>query len=82
VEKNDGGQTLPEHTYQIRIEGMLGESWMSWFEGLTICPYESGETILSGRMDQTMLRGVLTKICDLGIVLLSVQRLEGDDPGA
>lgn len=65
--------------YEIRVEGLLGDHWQSWFEGLTIRHLEGPYTILTGRMDQAMLRGVLTKISDLGLNLVSVQQKEPDN---
>jgi len=65
---------LPEQKYEILVEGLLSESWMSWFEGLTICHLTSKQSLLSGSMDQAMLRGILNKISDLGLDLISLQR--------
>ena len=63
--------------YEIRVEGHLGSSWSSWFESLTIRHEASGETTLSGPLkDQTALHGVLTKIRDLGLPLIAVNRVE------
>ena len=63
--------------YTIRIEGHLSASWASWFEGLEILHAESGETVLSGTLvDQTALHGVLMRIRDLGLPLVSVSRLK------
>jgi len=62
--------------YEIRIEGHLGSSWSSWFEGLTIHHEASGETVLYGPIaDQAALHGVLMRIRDLGLPLVSVRRL-------
>jgi hypothetical protein len=69
--------------YEIRIEGHLNASWASWFEGLTFRHEASGETLLSGVLvDQTALHGVLMRIRDLGLPLVSVTRAERalDDP--
>jgi hypothetical protein len=63
--------------YEIRVEGHLGSSWSSWFEGLTIRREASGEATLSGPLtDQTALHGVLMKIRDLGLPLIAVNRVE------
>lgn len=60
--------------YQIRIEGHLDERWLRWFEGLDLAPLPEGETLISGEMDQSALHGVLNRIRDLGLELISVQR--------
>ena len=58
---------------QIRIEGHLGHQWADWFEGLTITLEDRGETLLSGPVaDQAALHGLLKKLRDLGLPLLSV----------
>lgn len=67
------------HTYQIRIQGHLSNSWTSWFEGLTILREENGDTVLSGQLpDQTALHGILMIIRDLGLTLVEVQCLDCD----
>jgi len=67
--------------YQIVVKGHLDSEWSDWFDGLTITPVGSGETILTGPLaDQTALHGVLIKIRDLGLPLLSLTRLEPDEP--
>ena len=59
--------------YQIRIKGHLSPQWTDWFEGLTINLEESGVTLLTGALvDQAALHGILKKIRDLGMPLLSV----------
>jgi hypothetical protein len=71
------GSRPPAH-YEIRVEGVLGERWTGWFGGLQVSS-EAGETIISGPVaDQPALHGVLVKIRDLGMCLISVRRL---DPG-
>ena len=65
--------------YQIRIKGHLGCQWSEWFEGLTITMEEDGNTLLSGRVvDEAALHGLLKKVRDLGMPLLSVNRDESD----
>jgi len=59
--------------YQIRIKGHLSPQWTDWFEGLTITLEEGGNTLLTGLvLDQAALHGVLKKVRDLGMPLLSV----------
>ena len=59
--------------YQIRIKGHLGREWTDWFEGLTITALDNGETLLTGPVvDQSALFGLLRKVRDVGIPLLSV----------
>jgi len=63
--------------YQIRIKGHLGLQWTDWFEGLTITLEDSGETLLTGPVvDQAALHGLLKKVRDLGMPLLSVTCIE------
>ena len=62
--------------YQIRLKGHLGGQWAEWFEGLTITLEENGETLLTGSVvDQAALHGLLKKVRDLGLPLLSVMRV-------
>ena len=64
-------------SYEIRVAEHLSERWAKWFDVLEIAySVESGETILRGKMaDQPALFGVLGKVRDLGLTLISVQRL-------
>src|SRR5690348_5470174 len=65
--------------YQIRIEGYLGREWEDWFSGLTITALDNGETLLTGPVvDQAALHGLLRKVRDLGVPLLSVVRMKPD----
>ena len=59
--------------YEIRVRGQLDSHWSAWFEGLTLTPLENGETRMSGPVrDQAALFGILAKIRDLGLQLVSV----------
>ncbi len=59
--------------YQIRLKGQLGAEWAGWFEGLTITLADNGDTLLTGLvLDQAALFGLLRKVRDLGMTLLSV----------
>ena len=59
--------------YQIRIRGHLGQPWQEWFEGLTLTLETDGTTLLTGPVvDQAALYGILKKVSDLGMPLLSV----------
>ena len=59
--------------YQIRVTGHLGAQWTDWFEGLTITLEEDGDTLLTGPVvDQAALYGLLKKVRDLGLPLVSV----------
>jgi len=67
---------MQQQHYEIRVEGHLAVDWSDWFEGLTVHQEASGETVLSGSLDQAALHGVLAKVRDLGLVLLTVQRMD------
>jgi len=63
----------PPPLYEIRIAGHLSPQWMDWFEGLTVTLEENGDTLLSGAVaDQAALHGLLKKVRDLGMPLVSV----------
>jgi hypothetical protein len=69
-----GGPVL----YQIRVEGILDSRWAGWFGGLHI-ESDDGQTVISGSLaDQPALHGLLIKIRDLGLCLISVRRLDSD----
>ncbi len=69
--------------YEIRVKGHLDSPyWSEWFDGLTVTLTENGETALSGPIvDQTALHGLLVKVRDLGLPLLSVNRIEPEPEG-
>jgi hypothetical protein len=67
--------------YEIRVRGILDAEWSDWFDGLAVTPLDCGETLLTGLVvDQSALFGLLNKIRDLGLPLLSLRQVEGDEP--
>ena len=76
--KTDPDQPL---VYQIRIEGHLDDQWTDWFGGMTITLEENGDTLLTGPVvDQAALFGLLKKVRDLGLPLVSLNRVEPGKP--
>jgi len=72
--KSDSSQHL---IYQIRIEGHLGQQWIDWFDGLSITLEEDGDTLLTGPViDQAALHGLLKKVRDLGMPLVSIRQVQ------
>lgn len=68
--------------YQIRIKGHLGCQWSDWFGGMNITLLDDDETLLTGPVvDQAALHGVLRKVRDLGMPLISVSRVESGQTG-
>jgi len=64
-------------SYEIRIKGHLDHRWAAWFEGLTITLEEDGDTLLTGPViDQAGLHGLLKKVRDLGLPLISVSQVQ------
>jgi hypothetical protein len=62
---------------EVRIKGQIDEHWSDWFEGLNIVHTDQGETILSGLVvDQAALHGLLAKLRDLGLSIVSVNALD------
>ncbi len=67
--------------YQIRIKGHLGHQWTGWFVGMTITLEDNGDTLLTGSVvDQAALHGLLKKVRDLGMPLVSVNSVEPGTP--
>jgi len=65
--------------YQIRLQGHLDHRWTDWFEGLTVTLESNGDTLLTGQVpDQAALYGLLRKVRDLGLPLISVNKINSD----
>jgi hypothetical protein len=70
--KTDPGQPM---FYELRIKGHLGDQWSDWFEGMNITLQENGSTLITGPvLDQAELHGLLKKVRDVGLTLLSVNQ--------
>ena len=75
-----GCMTNEDTRYRIKIKGQLDPRWQDWFDGLTITPTDSGNTLLSGVIvDQAALHGVFKKIRNLGLTIVSVKPLRKGD---
>jgi hypothetical protein len=73
------GRRAPDG-YRLRVDGHLGQCWSVWFDNLTVTMESDGTTSLSGAIaDQAELHGVLSKIRDLGVTLISVEMI-GQQP--
>jgi hypothetical protein len=69
--------------YQIRIKGQLDSQWTNWFEGMRVTPQDDGDTLVTGPvLDQAALFGLLRKVRDLGMPLISVARVKTDNADA
>jgi hypothetical protein len=65
--------------YELRVQGVLEPRWSAWFDGLRITSDQAGQTTIAGPVtDQAALHGLLAKVRDLGLPLLSVRRLDPD----
>jgi hypothetical protein len=74
--------THPGHRpalYELRVAGVLGQHWSQWFSGLTVTQEEGGTTTLTGAVDQAQLHGLLARIRDLGVTLISVTVVDHPD---
>ena len=68
--------------YEIRLKGHLDSRWATWFDGLTLTTCSDGTTTVSGAVvDQSALHGLLQRVRDLGLPLISVIRIEPTPPG-
>ena len=67
--------------YEIRLKGRLDARWTAWFDGLTVSYDNDGTTVISGQIvDQAALHGLLQRVRDLGLPLVSVKQVEGALP--
>ncbi len=74
---------VPAHSdrYEIRLEGQLDQAWSDWFEGFTLTNEPDGTTTLTGQViDQAALHGLLRRVGDLGVTLISVNTVEQFHP--
>ncbi len=68
---------MPAVVYRIRVKGVLRPEWSSWFDGMDVTPEVDDEATLSGLVaDQPALHGLLARVRDLGLTLISVTRVE------
>jgi hypothetical protein len=79
-----GISTGPHHNpgwYEIRLQGHLDSRWAAWFDGLSLTNSSDGITIICGPVaDQSALHGLLQKVRDLGLPLVSVTQVQPDQP--
>lgn len=76
TERSPGDPDEPQ-AYEIRLKGHLDRRWTEWFAGLEVMLEANGETLLTGLLvDQAALHGLLRRVRDLGMPLLSVKRIE------
>jgi hypothetical protein len=69
--------------YQIRIKGHLGSEWIEWFGGMSIVLEANGDSLVTGAIvDQSQLHGLLKKVRDLGLPLISVLQVGSDEGGS
>jgi hypothetical protein len=81
-EKHVTAQYYEPGIYEIRIKGHLDDKWADWFEGLTITLEDNGDTLFTGPViDQAALHGLLKKVRDLGMPLVSVSPLKHGQAG-
>lgn len=67
--------------YEIRVAGHLDRRWVAWFDGLSLATEGDGTTVIRGPVaDQAALHGLLRRVCDIGLPLISVTRVD-DPPG-
>ena len=68
--------------YEIRLKGHLDNRWVAWFDGLALTTCSDGTTTVQGVVvDQSALHGLLQKVRDVGLPLISVTRVPPDQPG-
>jgi hypothetical protein len=76
-----GPESVRPPAYEIRLEGHLGSELAGWFEGLSVTAEDDGTTLLAGLIaDQAALHGVLRKIRDVGLPLISIALVQSGEP--
>jgi hypothetical protein len=72
----------PALRYEIRVAGRLGPRWSAWFDGMTVATHDDGTTAIRGPVaDQAALHGLLQKLRDVGVPLVSLTQIPSDEPG-
>jgi hypothetical protein len=86
VSPASGNPDQEQGRYEIRVKGHLPDRWAAWFDGMTLARQADGTTVLRGRVaDQSALHGLLRKVSDLGLPLVSVTptpRIDDDPSGS
>ena len=87
ITRSPSGALDADHTdipqYEIRVKGHLGHRWAAWFDGLSLSARDDGTTVISGPVvDQAALHGLLHKLRDVGIPLISLTQLLNDAPAS
>lgn len=62
--------------YEIKVKGILGHQWLAWFEGVSIAPEGSMTVITADVPDQPALHGLIARVRDIGLPLISIERIE------
>jgi hypothetical protein len=77
-----GCRRREEAQYRLREQGTLPPQWSAWFEGLSISHEAPDDTVLAGKVaDQAALYGVISRVRDLGLTLVAIERVDGDADG-
>ena len=77
LDENQPIKPFQSFYYEIRVEGQLDNSWSEWFDGLDVASQENGETLIAGPvLDQAVLHGVLNRVFELRLPLLSVTQIQ------
>jgi hypothetical protein len=66
----------PHARYEIKVKGQLDARWSAWFDGMAITAQDDETMIVGEKIDQPKLRGILNKIWDLNLILVSINRIE------
>lgn len=81
MDSEPAGRRSASGRYDIRIEGHLDPRWAAWFDGMRVLSESGGTTVISGPViDQAALHGLLQKVRDLNLPLISVTHVESDPP--
>jgi hypothetical protein len=77
---NEQSEVSKHEVYRITVKGVLDAKWSDWFQGMRVTPQPGNRTALTGSVaDQAALHGLLHRIRDMGLPLLSVERVDDED---